>query len=488
VNNLNLSLYAFHLCQSLDDAPDTQSKDAGLLWDSLRGLAAKIPFPELAQFSEPTDANPEATLDFEAIEIDDRSLTGNLSTFKIHDTYSLDLTLTFTDQQTHFLPEKAAIFQPQALIEVTANLGKFLWLVGESEELSERQLPTVQQWAKQLCQDAQWIAEDQLFNSPLFIFTADTVTILISVAQPGIVDLDRAQENYYDLRNLFWTYQKILVVGKRAKASYQEARQLYSDLEAKVQEFNQVFSQTPEERLQKLDALLQTIPQKLLDYNCKLRDLKAHHTTIDVNLENFKLCLSHILNESEGDRLSHWSNFATQTVPLTLNQIKTYIDYLEPGQILFSDLINSIRATTELDQAKSDRAWQNSEKEQDKQLQVQVGAVGVAITVGTTLATSASISEPVVLPSRDRPSLPPHPMVYTLLWTIVGFFVTWWIATQLIKRYPQQQRSKSGNERSPNPQDPPSIEPGTNPEVNPEPNLEVEQRDRASSSANPGGD
>ena len=424
MKNLNLSFAAFHLCQSLDDAPDTQSKDAGLLWESLRGLAAKIPFPELENFTEPTEANPETSLDFQDIEIDNISLTGNLRTFKIHDTYSLDLTLSFQDNQANFLPENAATFQPQALIDVTANLGKVLWLIGESEDLNELQLTTAEAWAKQLSQQANYITENHLFNCPLFIFAADSVTILISLAKPGAVNLERAQKNYYNLRNLFWTYQKIVVVEKLAKEGYQGARKLYSELEAQVQEFNQVFSQTPEERLQKLDKLLQTIPQRLLDYNCKLRDLKAHYTTIDVNWKNFQVSLSHILDEPAGDRLSYWSDFATKTAPLYLKQIKTYIDYLEPGQVLFSDLINSIRATTELEQAKD-----------NQELQDLIQSVGVGIAAGAIMASSSGlITQPWGFPSRDRLLLPPHPFIMALVISSLCSVGAWWLTKKKIER------------------------------------------------------
>jgi hypothetical protein len=452
VKNLNLSLYAFHLCQSLDDAPDTQSKDAGLLWDSLRGLAAKLPFPELEKFTEPTEANPETSLDFQAIEIDNISLTGNLTTFKINDTYSADLTLFFQDKQADFLPDNAAIFQPQALIDVTANLGKVLWLSGESKDLNELQSSTAETWAKKLSQQANYITEDCLFNCPLFIFAADSVTILISLAEPNAIDLERAQKNYYNLRNLFWTYQKIVGVEKLAKEGYQGARKLYSKLEAKVQEFNQVFSQTPEKRLQKLDELLQTIPQKLLDYNCKLRDLKAHYTTIDANLKNFKVSLSHILDEPAGDKLSYWSDFATKTAPLYLNQIKTYIDYLEPGQVLFSDLINSIRATAEIEQVKSDRIWQQEEKEREKRLQIsrdaaqqqseqlqdQIQAVGVGIAAGAIVASSFGlVTQPWYFPNREKIELPflsPHPLIMALIFSGLCSVGSWLIARKVIEK------------------------------------------------------
>ncbi|RAQ38601.1 hypothetical protein B9S53_26500, partial [Arthrospira sp. O9.13F] len=220
MKNLSLSLFAFHLCQSLDDAPDTHSPDAGFLWNDLREFAAKLDFPELKKFTEPTDANPEHNIDFAGIKIADISLGGNLSTFKMNDTYSADLTLYFADEKADFSPEKVAIFQPQALIDVRANLGKVLWLSGESEDLNQLELSSAKEWAKNLCPQAEYMTEDRLFNCPLFIFAAESVTILISLAKPGAVDLKRAQDNYRNLRNLFWNYQKIVVAAGLAKEGY----------------------------------------------------------------------------------------------------------------------------------------------------------------------------------------------------------------------------------------------------------------------------
>lgn len=47
MKNLRLSLYAFHLYQTLDDPPDTVNQDAANLWESLTNLAQFLPFPEL---------------------------------------------------------------------------------------------------------------------------------------------------------------------------------------------------------------------------------------------------------------------------------------------------------------------------------------------------------------------------------------------------------------------------------------------------------
>jgi hypothetical protein len=178
----------------------------------------------------------------------------------------------------------------------------------------------------------------------------------------------------------------------------------------------------------------------LLDYNCKLRDLKANYTTIDVNLNNFKICLSHIFNEPAGDRLSYWSDFATKTAPLYLNQIKTYIDYLEPGQVLFSDLINSIRATTELEQAKA-----------NQDLQDHIQAVGVGIAAGAIVAsTSGLITQPWYYSNgepMELPFTPPHPFLIGFFGSIICSIGAWLLTEKWINRG-KKKSDKPSNQSS----------------------------------------
>ena len=251
-----------------------------------------------------------------------------------------------------------------------------------------------------------------MFNCPCFLFEAGDLTIIISLAKPKQLDLEKANDNYESLRDLFWCQKKIVATYSKAKQSYQTARELYSKLEKNVPKFYTISNETPEQRLHSLDTMVQEIPQDLLYYNCCLRDLKTHYTTIKTNSDNFKTCLSSLLEA--GNKLDVWSRLAEKTYPLYLRQIETYLEYLEPGKDLFSDLINTIRVRTEIEQVKS-----------NQYLQEHIQSIGVGIAAGAIISSlSGLMMEPWSPPTRDNwiKPLSIHPFIIVLA---VSTFCSW---------------------------------------------------------------
>jgi hypothetical protein len=269
----------------------------------------------------------------------------------------------------------------------------------------------------------------ELFNCPCFLFEAGDLTIIISLAKPKQLDLEKANDNYDWLRDLFWCQKKIVATYQKAKESYQTARELYSKLEKNVPEFYTISNEPPEQRLNRLDTMVQKIPQDLLYYNCCLRDLKTHYTTIKTNSDNFKTCLNYLLEA--GNKLEVWSRLAEKTYPLYLRQIETYLEYLEPGKDLFSDLINTIRARTEIEQAKS-----------NQDLQDHIQSIGVGIAAGAIIAsTSGLMTAPWSPPTRDNwiKSFPLPPFIIAL---VLSTFCSWG-AWKLMKWRIESQRKRS---------------------------------------------
>ncbi|CAD5937299.1 hypothetical protein NO108_02064 [Planktothrix rubescens] len=238
-----------------------------------------------------------------------------------------------------------------------------------------------------------------------------------------------ANDNYESLRDLFWCQKKIVATYQKAKESYQTARELYSKLEKNVPKFYTISNETPEQRLNSLDTMVQEIPQDLLYYNCCLRDLKTHYTTIKTNSDNFKTSLNFLLEA--GNKLDVWSRLAEKTYPLYLRQIETYLEYLEPGKDLFSDLINTIRAKAEIEQAKN-----------NQDLQDHIQSIGVGIAAGAIIAsTSGLMTAPWSPPTRDNwiKSFPLPPFIIALL---LSTFCSWG-AWKLMKWRIESQRKRS---------------------------------------------
>jgi len=131
-------------------------------------------------------------------------------------------------------------------------------------------------------------------------------------------------------------------------------------------------------------------------------------------------CLNYLL--TSGDTLKTWSAFTEQTCPRYLTQIQTYIDYLEPGKYLFSDLVNTIRATAAIEQSK-----------REKELQDNIQAVGVGIAAGAILSSSTGfLIEPWRLPSRENRI--PHPFIISFFGSFILAFVAFKLAKWWIKR------------------------------------------------------
>ncbi|MDY7054420.1 hypothetical protein [Limnospira fusiformis] len=407
MKNVSLSLYCFHQRDYLDDAPNSATLGAENIWESVTKVGEYLPFRELEtlksqliSYQYDKDINDyqyqpqrEEVLKTEWLTQNGRKieftpiltqsgfmLGGTLQPFRLHDTYCLDIQLTPEVKEIEIEVGQISAFKPQFLINnITADLGKVLTLYGEGDEDSHSSLDTAERWAIALCADTslkpQFLSEIKLFNCPCFLFESDDVTIIIALGKPNQFDCQQANNDYHWLRELFLTQKKIAATYGESHQPYQEARQIYGQLEQTMNSFDEIVNKPLAQRLNYLETLVQDIPQKLLYYNRFLRDLSAHQTTIQVNLDNLQTCLSH-LREYPNNELDFLVNLSQRKYPQYIRQIETHIDYLKPSKdLLFSDLMTTIRTTTEIEKAKSN---------QDVQDNLQ--ALGVGLTLGGVAA------------------------------------------------------------------------------------------------------
>ncbi len=454
MKNFRLSLYAFHLRQTLDNPPDSCDREADRLWESLTQLEQFLNFPELKTLksklisytpkdntyqytpqNEETLTHEWLTHNGDALEFTPIpsqagfKLGGNLQPFRLHDTYCVDLTLYPKGEDSELLVEQLQAFQPHILVKnIKSNLGKFFWLTGYSNHWKLRE--TADRWVNAFCTNTslspQFIEKGRLFQADCFLYEAKEITLLISFARANKADKveQSATDNYDWFRDLLWSRQKIIFADREARECHQKSRIIYSQLESKIQDFQRILTEDRDRRISELDSLLKEIPQNLLTYNCYLRDLKAHYATLEANAQNFNTCLTHVIQS--GDRLQTWSNFAEKTCPRYLTQIKTYINYLEPGKDLFSDLTNTIRATAEIEQAKSDRDRQKSEQN----LQDHIQAIGVGVATSAIIASSSGLlfTEPLSWPWQAKHGDRLHPFTIAVLLSVACTLVFWGLA------------------------------------------------------------
>jgi hypothetical protein len=215
MKNLSLSLYAFHLRQTLTDAPDRVADDAALLWDNLTNLGH---FPGLNTLKSHlicytnTEYIPEnepgqktywlthaQDIDLGAISTADGfKITANLQPFRLNDTYAIDLTLSPDSPHLDITIPQIALDYARCLRDLRAhhtametNLTNF-----DTKKGNIAQIGTIPQfWDEFLRQSHVWkqqIQTDINYLSPgqdLFGQMLETVR--------GIVDLDQAERDTF---------------------------------------------------------------------------------------------------------------------------------------------------------------------------------------------------------------------------------------------------------------------------------------------------
>ncbi len=157
---------------------------------------------------------------------------------------------------------------------------------------------------------------------------------------------------------------KIRYVYHQSRLSYQDARQVYSELDKQGQNLTQL----PEESTQRLANLKQSLTEvsiKLFEYDSYLRDLQDHRTAIETNATNYEKCLNQLLTVPEDD-LGFWQDFLKKDCKYFQEQIQTDLNYLNPGRDLFQQLIATVRGIVEIEQAESDRDLEKTLREKEE--------------------------------------------------------------------------------------------------------------------------
>ncbi len=454
MKNFSINVCFFHLNQSLTETLERVSPQADLIWENLIKLSEKLPFTELkdlksklACYELDRESNvfqhkkeslnlinlwltkEEEPIALTAINQHGLSISGKLQPFLLKDTYAFDLALYPENPDRDIALEELDLFEPSSLfLDCSGNtLGETIGLYGETAvgdaECEDAADKLVTSFLKNTKFTATLVDKGQgkLLEIPLFEYEIKQnnqpnklYNILVWINNQAInPDFDSA---YEDLFGALWARHKIEYAYKQGRESYKEARKLYSDLEAKIKEFKQNMPLT------ELQKLLEAMPELSMQYQRQLRNLLGHHTTIQVNHRNYQKYLQQFWKTGD---IATWQEFDKITCKRYLQQIRTYISYIQPGKDLISEFINTLRGLVAIEQAKSDgelqKILQNNEKgdkERDQELEITIQAVGTGIGVGIGFAGILASSYPLIekpwaLPSFQHP-LPPHPFIIAI--------------------------------------------------------------------------
>jgi hypothetical protein len=438
VKNFTLSLYAFHLCQTFDNALDEVDDDASLLWENLVKLGDEgLPFHELKNLRSHLQCytdNIYKQAQYERIkyklthrdnvELGDIStaagfqIHANLQAFRLHDTYAADLTLYPNDTQDIEI-DQLQLFQPKSLLPdvIQASLGQTLWLYGkvnatenECEELAEKfaiallagtslnpKLENVGHLLGGLLFEFQAIhpnyPEDSTQDCHIFIW--------LNYQQSPIIEL--FNKSYDWLLEILCRYHKIRLITSQVSQEYRDARTLYSQLQENINHSSQlIVSNDRQTRLDSLKSDLKKLPKYTLEYSQCLGNMQALSTTLETNIKNYNICLKNLAEI--GEIPEFWHDFIQKSCDRDLLQIQTHLTYLSPTQASLQQSIDTIRGLVEVEQAEIDRSNENAAQNRQQRLEVVITLMSTGLAVSSI---SSSVANETVMTAFSQLSICP---------------------------------------------------------------------------------
>ncbi|HBL12278.1 MAG TPA: hypothetical protein DD379_12890 [Cyanobacteria bacterium UBA11162] len=356
-------------------------------------------------------------------------ITGLAHPLKLHDSYGLWLNLRRPEdeddgQQTEdvetavlsqfnrdncFTLKKSDRFLGQTLL-ITA------WLTGAKDEKHLQQIAEecLQAVFPDESQRPPLNRQGELLGSPIFEYglfsqISNYQHVLIWLFRDTKAD-DMFNQCYQELLDLFFFRTKII-------KSYQDSRQIYDRIAAASQDIEKLIDRLPKhnqthhaktDNLNELKNKLKELPQLALTYTRLLRNLEDYHNTITINDYNYSEKLQQISGIIQNDDLLFLKTFAQENSPFFQKQIQADLGYFRHGSTLLDQAIASIRGIVEIEQT-----------ERDRSLEKTIQIIGVGLGAG-------AIVSGVVTEHIDKPftplsfNTPPHPLISSLLWSILA--------------------------------------------------------------------
>ncbi|TAG60651.1 MAG: serine protease [Oscillatoriales cyanobacterium] len=366
----SLTLYAFHLRNSINQGLEPTVLEAPQLWEQLVGLGDTLHIRELqnlqqelicyeddyyfpeaeeiwgAEYSNLLDYQKSSLRFLVPPQVGELQLQGLLCSFRLHDTYAIDL--TFFSQDTFTLPQLNCL-NPQNLLlqKIKPSLGQTLLLFGQPLGTQEDNYQTLADaCVAQLFpgkHSIELVDTGRLLDNPIFEYEsglnnpAKKIHILVwfKCRDMNSTHMDRVAEI---LLHLLWCRYKILSVYKNSRCCVIQAKKLYGSLDQYKSNFRQI-SETTNRRshLINLHAKLQQVE---LDYANYLDDLTEHENTIAINYINYRTYLEK-LEKLPCTKLSFCQEFLQYVGNKLQRQIQVDREYLAIGR----DRLQRLKAT-----------------------------------------------------------------------------------------------------------------------------------------------
>ena len=454
LQNPQLTLFAFHLLHEMTQDFQEAAKEADVLWRKCATLGEELgisqlkDLPEMLKTADTSLASqqpyvellqPQRYLSFQADSGSKHPyLAATVYPVQLHDTYALDLTLHYANEDTVVEVKDLSQLNPNGCLlprQIQPSLGQTLVLFAEPTQIPCDYKALADECVEALLQGVDYpslesatggqlpclsrVAEGELFSSPIFEYEVISGGIQSPLEQCHILvwfnvypkkTIPLAQKAEPWLLRLLCYRSKILYAVHGAQVCSDRARTLYNQLERKTHVFGNLSSQSAKQ-LEELKALVNDAPPIAFEFSRYLRDIKDHGTTINANAENYAASLATIRTLSlTGDELGFWQNFYDRKCKQFQEQIQVDLKYYEPGMNLFEQMISTIRARVEIELAEGDRSLERT---------VQILAIGLGAG-GLVASSSGQIDKPFLPPfSTDTP----HPVILTLFLSFLAALV-----------------------------------------------------------------
>ncbi|WP_341731820.1 serine protease [Microcoleus sp. EPA2] len=366
----SLTLYAFHLRNSINQGLQPTVAAAPRLWEQLVDFGNALNILELQTLrqqlicyegerylpeSEDTLGaeyltllqNNEPSLDFQVPpQPGGLELQGLLCPFRLHDTYAIDLTLcsqdTFTLSQLKYLNPQNLILQ-----NIQASLGKTLLLFGQPLETQEDNYQVLADACVAQLFPGQYSSElvdtGSLLGNPIFEYESGLTNLANKLHILVWLKCHDMSSNHMDrvaeiLLHLLWCRHKILYVYQQSRHCLEQAKKIYGSYEKYRSNFSQISEAT--NRRSPLINLHAELQQVELDYTNYLDDLTEHEKTIAINYINYKTYLEKL------EKLPHTKlSFCQEFLRHVGNKFQRQIQVDRDSQRIGRDRLQRLKAT-----------------------------------------------------------------------------------------------------------------------------------------------
>ena len=448
----SLTLYTYYLRTDISKGAEGISKDADQIWERLVELGHTLQIPVLQSLKDELICyNPDGTYEPKAenkltnqrgnllrspdkhpefdltvsITGKDLTLSGELTPFRLHDTYAIDLTLSsqgtiFVDELRLFNPKELLLpnFIPASIGQTLVLYAKFAMPVQDDYNLEDLADDCVTQLLGNRIQ-YQWDRnKGKLLNN--LIFEYETLEIEPSKRCHILIwfinkDTPPTNEKLMDvssnLLTLLCARHKILSAYNEYQNYNYKAENLYSELQEEVKNFDNIISYLLETRLEKFKVLLAKLPIKIIDYSQCLMYGADYENTIKTNLKNYELSFEE-LNKLPDCDLSFLKEFMELTHQKYEAQIQTDRQYFQTGGKFFQQLLDIVQGMVAIDQvelaaqkAKRDIDHKDKAQKQEKRLELLITGVGTGLAASSISAAVMPKPSEILLPPSFKDSI-----------------------------------------------------------------------------------